>query len=92
MAVWRGKREAEPVFTNQAEYVRHCLHVNIEAFRKRRLHNRSVAFGTKIAVAVIGSATTLVLGLKPYLQFSNSENWLSGAALGRVDGIPVMHF
>jgi hypothetical protein len=81
MLEWRGKPDAGTAFTDQADYLQQCLVVNIEAFRKRRLHNRSVAFGTKMGVASIGAATTLVLGLKPYLTFPIA-----------ITGFPVQHW
>lgn len=54
---------------------------NIESFRNKRDFNRKRAFRLKMAITSIGVLTTIVLGLKPYIIFQNSETILSAVAL-----------
>ncbi len=90
MQEWRGKPAPREDFQNQADFLRDCLNTNIEAFRKRRLHNRSVSFAIKLITAIIGALITLAIGIKPYVHFNNSETVLSCTALLLSATIPVI--
>jgi len=74
---------------SQYEVLRAKVVSNIGSFRNKRDSNRKLAFRIKITIVSIGALTTIVLGLKSYVDFPKSNEILSSLALVLSALIPI---
>jgi Protein of unknown function (DUF4231) len=73
----------------QFDVFKMTLDKNIDSFRHKRDSSRQLAFRFKITTISVGALTTMVLGLKPYVDFTNSDAILSSIALVLSAVIPI---
>jgi hypothetical protein len=69
------------VAASKMAFFRARLEQNIKSFRRRRKLNRILAFVLRMSVILLGSLTTILLGLKGYHPFNVQEDLLTGCAL-----------
>jgi Protein of unknown function (DUF4231) len=74
---------------SQFDILKAAVVKNIDTFRAKRDFNRSRAFRLRLAIVTIGVLTTIILGLKPYVGFQNSDAFLSAVALVLSALIPI---
>jgi hypothetical protein len=71
------------------QVIRSTIERNIKSFSTKREHNRNRAFVLRMIIVVVGAATTVVLGFKPYAGFSNADAVLSSVALVLSGIVPI---
>jgi Protein of unknown function (DUF4231) len=76
--------------TNQIKVLTDTLSRNIESFKAKRTHNRTMSFRIRMTIAAIGGLITIILGLKPYVNFENSEKIFSSIALVLSATVPLL--
>jgi hypothetical protein len=77
----------EPRQTKEIEFLRGRLKQSIDFFHRRRDLSRKAAVTTKMLVGILGAATTIALGIKPYGFYDQDR--LSVAALCFSSAVPV---
>lgn len=72
------------------DFLRRRIADNIQSFKGKRLHSRALAFRLKMAVVCLGVGSTIVLGIKPYIEKSWPAEWLGALALILTALVPIV--